>query len=263
MTKDVKDIKMNCDHYMPFLQSREGRVVRILSEFLDAKAKFETHKIQNTIVMFGSARILPLDEAEKRLNDAIKNKEDLKKAKHLMTMAHYYEKAVTLSFKLASFSKQFEEENKYYVCTGGGPGIMAAFNKGALEAGEKNIGLNIILPFEQSGNPYVTPDLLIQFNYFFMRKFWFSYFAKAFVVFPGGFGTLDELFEILTLIQTKKMHKRIPIVLFGKDFFNNLLNFDLLSDNYLINDTDKELFLITDDIDEAYNHITTQLYRRS
>ncbi|XWO14303.1 LOG family protein [Candidatus Hepatincola sp. Pdp] len=251
------------DHYLPFMQSREGRVVRILSEFLDAKSKFENHKIQNTIVMFGSARILPMNEAEQRFNEAKKNNEDTKKAQHLLNMSHYYEKARVLAFKLASFSKKFEAENKYYICTGGGPGIMAAFNQGATDAKEKSIGLNILLPFEQTGNPFVTPDLLIPFNYFFMRKFWFSYFAKAFVVFPGGFGTLDEMFEILTLIQTKKMHKKIPIVLFGKEFFNKLMNFDVLSDNYLISNKDKDLFLITDNIDEAYNHITSQLHRLS
>jgi uncharacterized protein (TIGR00730 family) len=152
---------------------------------------------------------------------------------------------------------------RFVVASGGGPGIMEAANRGAAEAGGKTIGLNIGLPFEQRPNPFITPELNFEFHYFFMRKFWFAYLAKALVVFPGGFGTLDELCEILTLTQTQKLHKKIVIVLYGTSFWKEIVNFDALVKYGMISDTDLDLFQYADDVDTAFQILTeglTKLY---
>ena len=225
-----------------FLVDNE-RGVRIFDEFNSTKKKFEAINIENTIVIFGSARIKHNDTNEKA--------------------RAYYDSAYKLSKKLALWSKETfsgkPENEKYYICTGGGGGIMEAANKGASEAGERTIGLNILLPFEQQANEYIPEELVIPFHYFFIRKFYFVFLAKAFVIFPGGFGTLDELFEILTLAQTHKMQEVMPFVLFGKDFFEKVLNFDMLLEHGLISDYDRDLFILTDDIDEAFRHITENI----
>ncbi|MCL2631337.1 MAG: LOG family protein [Firmicutes bacterium] len=222
------------------LKSADARAVRIFEEFVGAKEKFQEHEIKNTIVMFGSARIKPDDS----------NLEARK----------YYESAVELAHKLALWTKEkfknAPQEDKYYIATGGGGGIMEAANKGASLAGEKTIGLNILLPFEQEANEFIPKDLVFNFHYFFVRKFYFVYHAKAFAIFPGGFGTLDELFEIITLAQCRKMQKTIPFVIFGKEFFSKIINFDMLLNLGLISKEDSELFILTDDVDEAFNHIT-------
>ena len=252
-----------------FMESKEARPARIIAEYLEAQELLEHEHIHNTIVMFGSARILPQQEAEANLNAVIEsiskleNKIEaqklLKKAEHKLEISKYYEQASELAFKFANWSKQFKASQKYYICSGGGPGIMEAANKGAYDAGEKTIGLNIHLPFEQKFNRYLTKEQVVNFNYFFMRKFWFAYYAKAFVIFPGGFGTMDEMFEMLTLVQTNKMKKHIPFVLFGKDFFNNLINLELLEKYSLISEKDKDLFLVTDSVEEAFNYVTERL----
>ena len=211
-----------------FINSREGRAIRILTEFSEAKSRLEKLKINNTIVMFGSARIKDKATTTHMLDIAKKsNLTDTTSIENKDYIANYYEKTRELSFKLATWSKNMyansaKPEDKFYICTGGGGGIMEAGNRGAFEAGEKSLGFNITLPFEQNANPYLDPAYTFDFQYFFLRKFWFSYLAKAFVVFPGGFGTLDELFEVLTLIQTHKMKKKLPIVLFGKEFFTSV-----------------------------------------
>ena len=225
-----------------FFEDNE-RGIRILEEFIKNKQQMEKENIKNTIVMFGSARIKQDDANEKA------------KA--------YYDAAYTLANRLALWSKEkFSEkhpEDKFYICTGGGGGIMEAANKGAADAGERTAGFNILLPFEQQPNPYIPEELVFQFHYFFIRKFYFAFLAKAFVIFPGGFGTFDELFEILTLAQTQKMQRVIPFVIFGKDFFNKVLNLDMLLEHGLISESDNDLFIVTDDLDEAFNHITKNI----
>jgi len=219
------------------------RGIRIFEEFYKTRKKLQQQEIKNTIVMFGSARTKEDDENE--------------------CNRKYYEAARELAFKLAAWSKEVyadkPNKDKYYICTGGGGGIMEAANKGASQAGERTIGLNIQLPFEESANGYIPDDLVFMFHYFFIRKFYFVYHAKAFVIFPGGFGTFDELFEILTLAQTHKMQETIPFVIFGKKFFEKVLNIDMLLEHGLISESDKNLFILTDDIEEAFLHITKNI----
>ena len=221
------------------------RGLRIFEEFNKTRDKLEKESIKNTIVMFGSARIKPDDPNEQ--NRA------------------YYDAAHKLAYRLAMWSKETfldkPAEDKFYICTGGGGGIMEAANKGATDAGEPNIGFNIMLPFEQVVNPYIPEHLVFLFHYFFIRKFYFAFLAKAFVIFPGGFGTFDELFEILTLAQTHKMQQIIPFVIFGKEFFDKVLNIDMLLEHGLISEEDKNLFIVTDDLDEAFDHITKNIKR--
>jgi uncharacterized protein (TIGR00730 family) len=250
------------DDSLDFVKSSEGRIARILIEFLDTKTRLEKEQIQNTIVMFGSARILPPNIAKQNLDIAINSNasnEEILLLKNKLDISKYYDIATNLSYRFAKHFKNSPANEKFYICSGGGPGIMEAVNKGANLAGEKTLGFNIILPFEQSANPYLTKDLTFNFKYFFLRKFWFSYLAKAFIVFPGGFGTMDELFEILTLIQTHKMQKKIPIVMLDKEFFTKVLNIKMLEEYGLISSEDKNLFLLTDSIDEAFDYIVNDL----
>ncbi len=207
----------------PFINSPDGRILRLLSEYIEPLARFRREQIQDTVVFFGSARIASRDTADTRLNglrgDAAKlaaAEQALKRAEAAVDMARYYEDARRLAYLLTEWSAHIPaRRHRFVVTTGGGPGIMEAANLGAHEAGGKTIGLNINLPFEQFPNPYITPSLNFEFHYFFMRKFWFAYLAKALVIFPGGFGTLDELFEILTLAQTEKLAKKIVVVIYG------------------------------------------------
>lgn len=212
-----------------FLESADARPLRILSEYLEPLAHFRRHKIRDTIVFFGSARL----------------KED-------GPLGRYYQDARALARMVTEWSDSLENSaRRFVVCTGGGPGIMEAANRGAYDAGGKNIGLNIGLPFEQWPNPYITPELSFEFHYFFMRKFWFAYLAKALVVFPGGFGTLDELSELLTLAQTEKLAKKIIIVLYGSAFWKEILNFDALVRYGMISPEDLNLFQYADDPEAA------------
>ena len=224
---------------------KNERGLRIFEEFVNTKDRLEKSGIKNTIVMFGSARIKP-DDPHKRARE-------------------YYAAAYELANRLALWSKETflhkPPQDKFYICTGGGGGIMEAANKGAAAAGELTAGFNILLPFEQGANPYISEDLVFNFHYFFIRKFYFAHLAKAFVIFPGGFGTLDELFEILTLAQTNKMQKTPPFVIFGKEFFTKILNFDMLLEHGLVCEKDKDLFILTDDLDEAFLHITANIKR--
>jgi hypothetical protein len=213
-----------------FLQSPESRPLRILSEYLWPLAHFQEEKIQDTIVFFGSARIEeggPLGRY-------------YKEARELARLVTEWSESVSVG------SSDSEVRRRFVVCSGGGPGIMEAANRGACDAGGKTVGLNIGLPFEQRPNSYITPELCFEFHYFFMRKFWFAYLAKALVVFPGGFGTLDELAEILTLAQTKKLESKILIVLYGSEFWNEVLNFEALIKHGLIAESDLNLFRFAD-----------------
>jgi len=243
-----------------FIEEREGRPLRILSEYLEPDARFEAQHVEDTIVFLGSARLLPKDVAEAKLAEAKKDNGDVRRAELDLEMSRYYEDARCLARRLTEWSKNLDGGKKRFVlCTGGGPGIMEAGNRGASEAKGLNMGFNITLPFEQHQNPYVTRQLSFEFRYFFMRKFWFMYLAKAIVTFPGGFGTMDEFFESLTLIQTGKVSKKLPMVLFGKGFWNEVMNLDAMVKYGTISPEDLDLFMFTDSVDEAYDYITSQL----
>jgi len=243
-----------------FITSREGRSLRILSEYLEPKSRFERLRVDDTIVFMGSARVKSREQAEEALRKAEAGEGDLEAARTAVKMAVYYEAARTLAFRLTQWSKGLDStERRFVVCTGGGPGIMEAANRGAADARGMNVGLTISLPIEEFGNPYVTRELSFHFHYFFMRKFWFAYLAKAVIVFPGGFGTLDELFELLTLVQTRKMRKPLPIVLFGTEYWRQVVDFGALVRHGTIGARDVGLMRHTDSLDDAYDWIVRHL----
>ena len=243
-----------------FIDSRDARPVRILAEYLEPQARFERFRILDTIVFFGSSRITDPDTARRTLATARAERGDVARAERGVRLAAYYEAARTLARRLTEWSKGLEgSERRFVVCTGGGPGIMEAANRGASEAKGVNVGLSISLPEEEFDNPYVTRELAFEFHYFFIRKFWFSYLAKAVVVMPGGFGTLDELFELLTLIQTLKIKKRLPVVLFGTEYWSQVLNFDALVAFGTIDAGDAALFHRSDSVDDAFDYVTAEL----
>ena len=224
-------------HDHDFLKTPDARPIRILAEYLEPARRFRNANIQDTVVFFGSARTLSRDAAERELallnTDAAKKAADyeaaLKRSQKALEWSRYYEDARELAHMLTTWSLSLEEpRRRFVVCSGGGPGIMEAANRGAQEAGGKTVGLNIRLPFEQGPNPYITKGLHFEFHYFFMRKFWFAYLAKALVIFPGGFGTLDEMFEILTLDQTQKLSKKLLVILYGTDYWDQVLKFEPL-----------------------------------
>jgi hypothetical protein len=246
----------------PFLSSPDGRILRILSEYQEPLSRFRREQIQDTVVFFGSARFQGSDAARKNLEAAEKNEakvpapqqeKNLKQARAAVDMARYYEDARRLAHMLTEWSIQIPaRRRRFVVTTGGGPGIMEAANLGAHEAGGKSIGLNINLPFEQNPNPYITPSLNFEFHYFFMRKFWFAYLAKALVIFPGGFGTIDELFEILTLAQTDKLAKKILVVIYGSKYWHRIMNFQAFVDAGTVSPEDLNLFKFVDSPEDAF-----------
>jgi uncharacterized protein (TIGR00730 family) len=222
-----------------FIESSDARPLRILSEYLEPLHHFREERVRDTIVFFGSARI-----------------------KEEGSLARYYHEARELARLLTEWSNALENTSRRFVITtGGGPGIMEAANRGAQDAGGKTVGLNIRLPHEQWPNPYITPSLCFDFHYFFMRKFWFAYLAKALVVFPGGFGTLDELSELLTLAQTQKLEKKIVILLYGSEFWKEVLNFDALVRYGMISEKDLDLFEVADDPPSALRKLQDGLTR--
>ena len=254
-----------------FLNSPDGRIVRILSEFVEPNSRFIKHDVSNTIVFFGSARILPKKDAKKKLKTmeaqlAQKKKSSpsldrkIRTARKAVDMSRYYEEAMSLAEKLTRWSMGIQEKKKQFlICTGGGPGIMEAANRGAKKAGGTSIGLNISLPMEQYSNPYITKEMAFEFHYFFVRKFWFAYMAKAMIIFPGGFGTMDELFEILTLVQSHKTKKFLPIIIYGSEFWSQILDLPALVKHGTISKKDLNLFQFFDDVDSAYEYITSEL----
>ena len=256
-----------------FLTSPDGRVLRLLSEYMEPLARFRREQIQDTVVFFGSARFGNKDSANKRIAAAQAGdktgkrtseelQRDLKIANAFVDMARYYEDARRLAFLLTKWAMDIPaRRRRFVVTTGGGPGIMEAANLGASEAGGKTIGLNIKLPFEQAPNPYITPALNFEFHYFFMRKFWFAYLAKALVIFPGGFGTMDELFEILTLAQTEKLAKKILVVIYGKEYWNRIVNFQSFVDTGAVSAKDLDLFTFVDTPEEAFEQLKDGLTR--
>ena len=224
-----------------FLGSMSGRPLRIMSEYLGPLSTIQRNKIKDTIVFFGSARI--------------KNKRD-------DSVNKYYQKARDLSFMLTKWNrKNYKDEHRFIITSGAGPGIMQAANQGAKDAGGKSIGLGISLPFEQTNNKFITKGLNFIFHYFFMRKFWFIYLTKGIVVWPGGFGTLDELFDVLTLLQCKKITRKIPIVLFGSEFWDGLINWERMIENKVISRSDLDLFVILDSVDETFEYLTKNMQK--
>lgn len=269
MKNDLRPVKAYKN--LEFLSSKEARTLRMLAEYYEPKIRFEKNKIVDTIVFFGSARLACKADAVKRLNDLKKNKNkiknyasQLKRAEALVDMSRYYEEAVELSKRLTEWSmKNFPNEKRFTMCSGGGPGIMEAANKGAFLAKGDSIGLNISIPFEQFVNKYVKPELAFEFHYFFMRKLWFVDLAKALIAFPGGFGTLDELMEVITLIQTGKIKKNMKIVIYDSKYWKEIMNFDKLVEHGMISKDDLKLFDFCETVDEAYEKITahfTKLY---
>jgi len=247
----------------PFINSPDGRILRILAEYQEPLSRFRREQIQDTVVFFGSARFQGDDAAKKNLaaveksdTQAAEQLDSLKRARAAVDMARYYEDARRLAFLLTEWSIQIPaRRRRFVVTTGGGPGIMEAANLGAHEAGGKSIGLNINLPFEQNPNQYITPSLNFEFHYFFMRKFWFAYLAKALVIFPGGFGTIDELFEILTLAQTDKLAKKILVVIYGSEYWHRIMNFQAFVDAGTVSANDLNLFKFVDSPEDAFNFL--------
>jgi hypothetical protein len=243
-----------------FLKSSEARPLRVLAEYFEPRSRFDHYRIDDTIVFIGSARFTSREQAEAELRAAERGEGDLEHARRRLATSRYYEDARELARRLTDWSKQLVNgERRFVVCSGGGPGIMEAANRGASEAKGLNVGLTISIPTDEFDNQYVTRELSFHFHYFFMRKFWFAYLAKALLVFPGGFGTLDELFEILTLRQTHKMKKHLSIVLFGTEYWDEVIGFDALVRHGTISREDLQLFHRTDSVDEAYEIITREL----
>jgi hypothetical protein len=254
-----------------FLGSPEARSIRVLCEMNEPIGRLALHQIENTIVFFGSARLRASEDAQKdlatleaeiRKKPAITREQKVKldRARKLVTAAPYYDMARELARELTQWSQSIPDPaRRFPICTGAGPGIMEAANRGAKEAGGPSLGLGISLPHEQSVNPYCTPELTFEFHYFFVRKYWFFYLAKALIAFPGGFGTLDELFEMLTLIQTRKTKKYVPVILFGSEFWRPLINWDHFSDWGVISEEDLALFKICDTVREAKDYLIGEL----
>jgi uncharacterized protein (TIGR00730 family) len=266
-----------------FLNSPDGRLIRIMAEYVEPLARFRRERIRDTVVFFGSARFRTLDDANRelellarpygsepappheqpakgaeldacRLDDGSANQLKCRRAEAAVEMAQYYEDARRLAYIFTQWAMTLKgRQRRFVVTSGGGPGIMEAANRGAYEAGGPTVGLNIKLPFEQAPNPYITPALNFEFHYFFMRKYWFAYLSKALVVFPGGFGTLDEAFEILTLTQTEKLAKKITVIFYGSSYWKSVVNLDLLVEKGTISPQDLELFQFADTPEEAFS----------
>ena len=243
MSANNHDARLKAFEDPRFMLSREARPLRILSEYIEPEKRFRENNIVHTVIFFGSARLRETGP-EKAGN------------------GRYYAAAREFARRLSLLSNDLDEEmgEKFYICTGGGPGIMEAANRGAVDGGNPTIGLNIELPFEQHPNPYITGSLNFDFHYFFMRKLWFLYYAKAIVAFPGGYGTMDELFETLTLVQTKKLEKRnLPILLYDRDFWFDLINFPKMVEYGLIAQEDVDMIHFFSDPDEGVEYLRPRL----
>jgi uncharacterized protein (TIGR00730 family) len=253
-----------------FLESEEARSIRILAEYFEPLRRFKSQKIQDTVVFFGSARIKGRAHAEaalarlqRRTSRTASHQAALKKARRAVASSKFYEDARQLARLLTTWTMTLDSPNhRFVVCSGGGPGIMEAANRGALEAGGKSIGLNINLPFEQGLNRYTTEGLGFEFHYFFMRKFWFAYLAKALVIFPGGFGTMDEMFEILTLAQTQKLSKELRVILYGgEEYWDQILKLEPMAEWGMISPEDRHLLYRVNDPEEAFEYLRDHLTR--
>jgi hypothetical protein len=254
-----------------FLNSPSARTIRVLAEFIEPQARFRKYNVKNTVVFFGSARAFSRQSALKNLNQikaALPRHRQPKKkllrqyeqAKRDLVMSRYYEDAARLSEELTRWFKEPKNAHKNFViCSGGGPGIMEAANLGAKKAKGKSVGLNISLLTEQTPNPHQSKELAFEFHYFFIRKFWFFYPAKAIIVFPGGFGTLDEFFELLTLVQTNKSKKYMPLILYGSNYWEKVINFREMVKWGTISPQDLKLFKIFNNVQDAFNYLKTEL----
>lgn len=255
---------------LEFLHSPQARTIRILAEYLEPQARLRQYKVRGTIVMFGSARARSPEELDAEMKLARAQLEKASSAEQITIrdrisgmerMTHYYADAAQLSYQLTKYFQALPDvRDRHIICSGGGPGIMEAANRGAAEAGGRTVGLSISLPHEQGNNRYLDPRLTFEFHYFFMRKYWFMYLARALVVFPGGFGTMDELFEMMTLIQTKKVRKRLPIVLYGARYWEDVINFKQMVDWGVISPEDLDLFRICDSPDEAFEYLRHEVH---
>jgi len=239
---------------LEFLHGRSARPLRVLAEFIEPEERLRKHGIHNTIVFFGSSLSVDNRTFKKQTPGSADVPEKV------IRVSNAHESCIELAKRITTWSRKIKEPAKrFYVCSGGGSGMMEAANKGAKLAGGKSIGFNITLPREQFLNPHISPELRFNFHYFFIRKFWFLYYAKALIGFPGGFGTMDEVFELLTLLQTKKIEKQVPVVLFDSTFWNEVINFKALQEYGVIGPLDLKLFKIIDDVDEAFEYITRKL----
>ncbi|MGD0337707.1 MAG: LOG family protein [Bacteroidota bacterium] len=256
-----------------FLNSPDARTIRILAEFLEPFRRFRKNKVRDTIVFFGSSRIKTRKSVRAKIRELKKQiqKTHGQRKKNLeqqldtalvdLEMSKYYDECVELARLLTEWSKSIDSEQRFIVCSGGGPGLMEAANKGAQLAGGKSIGLNISLTSEQASNPYISPELNFEFHYFFMRKFWFVYLGKALIVFPGGFGTMDELMELLTLLQTGKIRKKMSVIIYGRSYWEKIINFDALVKFGMIDAEDMSLFTFADTPQEAFTYLKKELLR--
>jgi uncharacterized protein (TIGR00730 family) len=250
-----------------FLESDEARPIRILAEYLEPLRRLKTQNIQDTVVFFGSARVhsrlhatRTLERLQKRTGRTKEHVAALKRSRKAVEWSRFYEDARELAHKLAEWSLSLESpRHRFVVCSGGGPGIMEAANRGAYEAGGKSIGFNIRLPFEQGANRYITDGLHFEFHYFFMRKFWFAYLAKALVIFPGGFGTLDEMFEILTLSQTQKLSKQLGVFIYGREYWEEIINLRPMAEWGAVSPQDLDLLKWVNTPDEAFEKLRAHL----
>lgn len=256
-----------------FLASPQARTIRMVCEYEEPRVRFKANHVHDTVVFFGSARSKPMEDAQHNLANAERelaratNDAEQKTLQDLVDvatrgvrLARYYEDCRELSRRITEWDMNRANARRYYVCTGGGPGMMEAANRGASEVeGGKSIGLGISLPFEEGVNQYVTPELAFEFHYFFTRKYWFTYLAKAMAVFPGGFGTMDELYETLTLRQTGKIKKPMPTVLFGTDYWNSVFNIEAMVEWGTISAKDLLLYHVTDSVDDAFDYLVSAL----
>jgi uncharacterized protein (TIGR00730 family) len=254
-----------------FMESGAARTLRIVSEYMEPQVRLRRAGIRHTAVFFGSARILPREEALRRLQDLERQSRDgnlpdaesqLRRARKAVQISRYYEDARVLARLVTKWGLSLQAQSQLLVvCSGGGPGIMEAANRGAAEAGGKSIGLNIELPSEQQPNPYISPELNFLFRYFFMRKLWFAQPARALIVFPGGFGTMDELWEFLTLIQTHKFGHQVSILLYGSKFWKRAINFDWLVEAGTVDENELRLVRFADNPREAFEILQGDLTR--
>lgn len=264
------DLPIKAFESVDFLHSKQARLIRILCELIEPKDRFKKAGVEHTIVLFGSARTPDpsvikekLKQLQERLaseaNPSSDTLEELREAERQLKASQYYQAAYDLSKKLTDWSLKLPKSERLHICSGGGPGIMEAANRGAMDAGGKSIGLGISLPFEQRVNRFISKELAFEFKYFFIRKYWFVLMAKSLVAFPGGFGTMDELFETLTLMQTGKVKGKTPIVLFGTDFWQSAINLDTLIEWGMISKTDLEFIHITDSVEDAFNFLVRSI----